>query len=84
VVSVARVLEYARAGLDGVIHLLPFTCMPELVAGQVLGRVKRELDIPLLELVIDEHTDGTAVRTRVEAFCDTLAWRRKRGRGGER
>jgi predicted nucleotide-binding protein (sugar kinase/HSP70/actin superfamily) len=80
VVSVARVLEYARAGLDGVIHLLPFTCMPELVAGQVLSRVKRDLDIPLLELVIDEHTDGTAVRTRVEAFCDTLAWRRKRRR----
>ncbi len=78
VVSVARTIEYARQGLDGVIHLLPFTCMPELVAATILGRVRKDFDIPMLELTIDEHTDGTAVRTRIEAFVDTLAWRRKR------
>ncbi len=78
VVSIAKVIEYAREGIDGVIHLLPFTCMPELVAATILGRVRKDFDIPMLELTIDEHTDGTAVRTRLEAFMDTLAWRRRR------
>jgi predicted nucleotide-binding protein (sugar kinase/HSP70/actin superfamily) len=80
VVTVAKVMEFARAGLDGVVHLLPFTCMPELVASTVLGSHRRDFDIPVLELAVDEHTDGTAVRTRVEAFVDTLAWRRRRAR----
>jgi predicted nucleotide-binding protein (sugar kinase/HSP70/actin superfamily) len=78
VVTLARVITYSRAGFDGVIHLLPFTCMPELVAASILPAVTHDHPIPVLRLVIDEHTDGTGVRTRLEAFVDTLRARRAR------
>jgi predicted nucleotide-binding protein (sugar kinase/HSP70/actin superfamily) len=81
VVTLSRVIDYHRAGVDGVVHILPFTCMPELVAASILPAVCRDHPIPVLQLVIDEHTAGTGVRTRLEAFVDTLRARREvRGR----
>jgi predicted nucleotide-binding protein (sugar kinase/HSP70/actin superfamily) len=79
VVTLARVIDYHRMGLDGVIHVLPFTCMPELVAASILPSVVLDHPIPVLRLVVDEHTDGTGVRTRLEAFVDTLMQRREGG-----
>ncbi|MCU0723142.1 MAG: hypothetical protein MUC63_05955, partial [Planctomycetes bacterium] len=79
IVTVSRAIDWSREGFDGMVHLLPFTCMPELVAASVLPSVLAEYPLPLLRLVIDEHTDGTGVRTRLEAFVDTLR-QRKEGR----
>jgi predicted nucleotide-binding protein (sugar kinase/HSP70/actin superfamily) len=80
VVTLARVIDAHRQGFDGMIHLLPFTCMPELVASSILPAVTRDHPVPVLRLVIDEHTDGTGVRTRLEAFVDTLRQRALKGR----
>ncbi len=71
------VLSKAR-GIDGVVHLFPFTCMPEIIAQNVLVRVSNELDIPVLSLMISEQTAFQGLTTRLEAFCDLLAGRRKR------
>ena len=76
VVSLSRVIDWHREGFDGAVHLLPFTCMPELCAASVLPSVLRDHPLPILRLVIDEHTDGTGVRTRLEAFVDTLRQRK--------
>jgi predicted nucleotide-binding protein (sugar kinase/HSP70/actin superfamily) len=76
IVTVSRAIDWHREGFDGMVHLLPFTCMPELVAASVLPCVLRDHPLPLLRLVIDEHTDGTGVRTRLEAFVDTLLQRK--------
>ncbi|MHC5078247.1 MAG: acyl-CoA dehydratase activase-related protein [Planctomycetota bacterium] len=84
VVTLARVMDYHRRGVDGAVHLLPFTCMPELVAASILPTVTRDHPLPVLRLVIDEHTDGTGVRTRLEAFVDTLRARRTREGDGLR
>jgi len=64
--------------VDGMIHIFPFTCMPELVAQTILTKVQKDLDIPILTLVIDEHTAMGGVETRLEAFVDLLERRRKR------
>jgi predicted nucleotide-binding protein (sugar kinase/HSP70/actin superfamily) len=77
VVTLARVIDWHRAGLDGVVHLLPFTCMPEMIAASILPAVTRDHPIPVLRVIIDEHTDGTGLRTRLEAFVDTLVQRRR-------
>lgn len=76
--SVGKTVYYAKNGIDGVIHMFPFTCMPELVAQTVLTKVKKDLDIPMLTLIIDEHTAPGAMETRLEAFIDLLERRRKR------
>lgn len=80
--TVGNAVEYARKGFDGVIQIAPFTCMPEIVAQSVLPSVSRDLGIPSMTLVFDEHTGEAGVRTRLEAFCDLLEMRRKKARKG--
>ena len=74
--SVGKGLEYARRGYDGIIHIMPFTCMPELVAQTVLSRISREYRMPILSLVYDEHTSTPGLQTRLEAFVDLIYHRR--------
>ena len=70
--SVGKALHYARKGYDGIIHLMPFTCMPELVAQTVIARISRDYRLPVLTLIYDEHTSSTGLQTRLEAFIDLL------------
>ncbi len=76
--SVGETVLYAEDGYDGVVHLAPFTCMPEIVADSILPTVSDELDIPVLSLSIDEHTGEAGVITRLEAFVDLLSRRRNK------
>lgn len=76
--TVGNAVEYAKRGFDGVIQVAPFTCMPEIVAQSVLPSVSRDLGIPSMTLVFDEHTGEAGMRTRLEAFCDLLAMRREK------
>ncbi|HHY33615.1 MAG TPA: CoA protein activase [Firmicutes bacterium] len=82
--TVGHTVEYARRGFDGVIQLAPFTCMPEIVAQDVLPAVSRDLGIPVMTLVFDEHSSDTGVLTRLEAFVDLVerSRRRRRARDG--
>jgi len=75
--SVGHTVLFKRAGFDGVLHLLPFTCMPETIAKGILPLVSRDQGIPVLSLVIDEQTGRAGVATRLEAFCDLAAYRRR-------
>ena len=67
----------AKHGVDGIIHISPFSCMPEIVAQNILPKVSREEDIPVMSLVIDEQTGKAGYITRIEAFID-LVKRKKR------
>lgn len=68
-------------GYDGVIQLAPFTCTPEIVAQNILPKLRAEHDIPVLSLILDEHTARTGVLTRLEAFVDFLNRRRAKRNG---
>jgi predicted nucleotide-binding protein (sugar kinase/HSP70/actin superfamily) len=82
--TIAHTVSAARQQAHGVIQLAPFTCMPEIVAMQALPTVSRELEIPVLSLIIDEHTAEAGILTRLEAFVDLLAYRRARKADGEK
>ena len=71
----------AKNGIDGVIHIMPFSCMPEIVSQNILSKVSREEDIPVLSLVLDEQTGKAGYITRIEAFIDLV--KRKKLRRGE-
>lgn len=79
--TVGHAVMYARTGFDGVIHIMPFTCMPETIAKTIFARVQREEHIPILSFVIDEQTGKAGIVTRLEAFLDLLA---AQGRGRAR
>ncbi|SHM50485.1 Predicted nucleotide-binding protein, sugar kinase/HSP70/actin superfamily [Caldanaerovirga acetigignens] len=75
--SVAQIVSYAKQGFDGVIHLLPLTCMPEIVAKSVLPMVSKIHSIPVMTLVLDEHSAEAGLRTRLEAFVDLIRKRKE-------
>lgn len=75
--SVGHTVHYAAEGFDGVIHILPFTCMPDTIAKALLVRVSEDHDIPVLSLIVDEQTGKAGVHTRLEAFLDLTANRRR-------
>ncbi|MCG3222634.1 MAG: hypothetical protein H7641_14740 [Candidatus Heimdallarchaeota archaeon] len=59
--------------VDGIIHLMIFSCGPDSIAGELAARFsKRDPSIPLLQLVFDELTGEAGMRTRIEAFVDML------------
>ena len=51
--------------------------MPEIVAQNILPKVSRKEDIPVMSLVLDEQTGKAGYITRIEAFVD-LVKRKKR------
>jgi len=77
--SVAYTIRCAREGYDGVIHVAPAGCMPEISVRPILRRISRDLDFPVLECSFDEHTSQVGMVTRLEAFVDLLHDRRKTG-----
>lgn len=70
--TIGNTVLYAKDDFDGVIQILPFSCMPEIVAQSVLPKVNRELSIPSFSLIVDEHSGEAGVVTRLEAFVDLL------------
>jgi len=70
--SVARTLTAIREGFDGVVHLKPFGCMPEVNAMAALQRISREHTFPILFVSCDAQSADAGLHTRVEAFADML------------
>jgi len=70
--TVGSTILYAEQGFDGVIQLLPFTCMPEIVAQSILPQVSSDLGIPVMTLIVDEQSGEAGMVTRLEAFVDLL------------
>ncbi|MCE5190291.1 MAG: hypothetical protein LLG08_00680 [Actinomycetia bacterium] len=79
--SVAKTWELMNEGFDGMVHVKPFGCMPEVSAMSVLQRISREYTFPIMFMSYDAQTAEAGVDTRVEAFCDMLQMRRRRQSG---
>lgn len=65
-------------GYDGVIHLYPFFCMPEIIAKSFLKEISVAQDIPIMSIVTDENNSDLGFRAKVEAFVDLLQWKKRR------
>ncbi|MGC7873581.1 CoA protein activase [Desulfosporosinus sp. SYSU MS00001] len=70
--TVGAAVKFAREGFDGIIQLFPLSCMPEIVAASVLPRVQETYQVPIMTLIVDEHTGHAGIQTRLEAFVDLL------------
>ncbi len=64
-------------GIDGIIHISPFTCMPEIMSQNIFPSMRENCEIPILPLIMDEQTGKAGYLTRLEAFVDLMR-RRKR------
>lgn len=70
-------------GKDGLIHISPFTCMPEIMSQNIFPTMREDCNIPILSLIMDEQTGKAGYITRLEAFVDLMR-RRKRQEIGNR
>lgn len=76
--SVAHTLELIEQGYDGIIHIKPFGCMPEINAMPILQKISLEKNIPIMYLTFDSQTSEVGIKTRLEAFYDMLDMKKKR------
>lgn len=74
--NVGDIVLGKKHGNDGMVHLYPFTCMPEIITRSLIPQISREHDIPVLSLVLDEHTGEAGFHTRLEAYADMLIRRK--------
>jgi predicted nucleotide-binding protein (sugar kinase/HSP70/actin superfamily) len=70
--AIYEMLNYAKEGFSGVIHLLPAFCMPEITVRPILEKIHLESGIPFLSVSIDEQVAEAGLNTRLEAFVDVV------------
>ena len=75
--SICNTIWYARNGYDGVIHLMPLSCMPESTVETLVDHVAEKYRMPLYRFPIDENNFEAGVNTRLETFVSML--RRRKG-----
>lgn len=64
--------------VDGILQLIVFSCGPDSIGGEMASRFsRRNQNVPLLQLTLDELTSEAGIRTRLEAFLDLIERRKK-------
>jgi len=70
---------YLQAQTDGVIGVMAFGCGPDSLMMEILHReANRQRTTPFMCITLEEHTSETGVITRLEAFLDMIARRKRR------
>lgn len=70
-------IDRATSNFDGMAHIYPFTCMPEVTARTIItNRLKKIYDLPIIFFSFDEQSGTEGFRTRLEAFVDLMHSRR--------
>lgn len=74
--TVREALRYKEKGFDGIIHVMPVGCMPEIVAKSIFDGLGRDEGLPVLTIIFDEMGGEAGYITRIEAFIDMLTRRK--------
>lgn len=78
---VSDVAWASEKGKDGIIHISPFTCMPEIMSQNIFPNMREDCNIPILTLIMDEQTGKAGYITRLEAFVDLMRRRKRKAEG---
>ena len=80
ILSVGKTVEFAHAGADGVLNVMPFTCMPSTIVSSLMKKVQKDLGaMPALSIAYDGQEQATT-ETRLEAFMhQARAFQKRRG-----
>lgn len=70
--NVYRSKYLINKGYDGLIHIKPFGCTPEIGAIPIIRKVCQDNKIPIIYFSFDSQTSETGIKTRLEAFYDML------------
>ena len=70
--AIYEMLGYGEKNFDGIVHLLPFGCMPETTVRPILEKLHKQTGMPFLSLSLDEQVAEAGIATRIEAFVDVV------------
>ena len=69
------------AKVDGIIYVIAFPCGPDSTIQVLIERQAKRAGVPLMSLILDEHSAEAGLITRIEAFVDLLQERHRRRSG---
>lgn len=75
--NIWKAKKYAEDGFDGIIHVKSAGCTPEIEIMPVIRNISEDYKIPVLFLTYDTQTATAGLMTRLEAFYDMIAMRKK-------
>ena len=76
ILSIGKMVEYYQHGFDGVLNVMPFTCMPSTIVSTQTQRISEHCEgMPILNLSFDGQEDP-ALETRLEAFVEQVRQRK--------
>ncbi len=70
--NVYRAKFLSAKGYDGLIHIKPFGCTPEIGAMPIIRKVCEDEKMPIIFFSFDSETSEVGIKTRLEAFYDML------------
>ena len=75
---VSDIIFANEKGKDGIIHISPFTCMPEIMSQNFFPAMRENCEIPILPLIMDEQTGKAGYIRRLEESVDLMRRRKRR------
>ena len=70
--SVIHALEHSKKGIDGIIHIKSFSCVPEINAMPTISKISDDYNVPILYLSFDGENNISNIDTKIEAFKDMI------------
>ena len=75
--SIYNTAWYGKHGFDGVIHLMPLSCMPESTVEVLVDQMATKYNIAIYRFPIDENNFEAGFNTRLETFISMLRRKKK-------
>ena len=75
--AIAQAYQMIQDGIDGIIHVKPSSCSPEITAMTILQNISKDHDVPFMYMTFDTETSEAGVHTRLEAFHDMIVMKRR-------
>lgn len=75
--SVTWAIYYALSGFDGIVHIMPFPCMPEATVTTLMDEVSKDYGISVNHLVFDQQFGEQNLITRAEAMVSMLRFKKE-------
>lgn len=72
IAGAAMALMSGSRPLNGIIFMTCFACGPDALVGELIRQQAGHLNIPCMQLSLDEHTAEAGLVTRLEAFTDMV------------
>lgn len=70
--NVYRAKKLIEENYDGIIHIKPFGCTPEIGAIPIIDKICKKYKMPIIYFSYDTQTSMEGLKTRIEAFYEML------------